>query len=407
MTLLNKMLLIVSCLTKGEVIMNNCKVKRLNAQHFRLFILLIIITAFTLTNSAQAKEKYYPGELIDIGTHRLHINCIGTGNPTVIIDSGIGGFSLEWIKIQNRLADNLKVCSYDRAGYGWSDPGPRPRTTARISNELRLLLTAAKIAGPYVFVGHSFGGYNIRYFASKYPGLTAGLILVDSSHPDQFNTDEFKRVEKEQDESTYRNSYKVRIIRPIISDSYPAKNKRIAFRLMSSMKSRSTLLNEMDNMEISARQVAKQTDHPPYIFPVTILTRGKRVWADDELGERREQQWLRLQNDLKNISTQSRHYLAEDSGHIIHLDQPEFVSRNILLTALKVRSQIFEDNLRKKYDIRLADSITVPSFRESRSPHAHNATIFNDSALRQNPSNLVMFQTKFEYPDFNSSSYLH
>ena len=387
--------------------MNNCEVKRLNVKHFRLFILLSIITALALTNTAYAREKYYPGELIDIGTHRLHINCIGNGSPTVIIDSGIGGFSLEWINIQNSLADNLKVCSYDRAGYGWSDPGPRPRTTARISNELRLLLTASKIPGPYILVGHSFGGYNIRYFASKYPGLTAGLILVDSSHPEQFNTEEFKRVEKKRDEKTYKNSYKIRIVDPIISDSFPAENKRIAYRLMASMKSRSTLLNEMDNMEISARQVTKQTNHPPYIFPVTILTRGKRVWANNDLGERREQQWLRLQNDLKNISMQSSHYLAEESGHIIHLDQPKFVSKNIMSTALKVRSQIFEDNLRKKYDIRLADSITVPSFRESRSPHAHNATIFNDSSLRQNPSNLVMFQTKFEYPDFNSSSYLH
>lgn len=382
------------------------QIRKLNAQHFRLLFLRIIIATFALTSNVHAKEKYYPGELVDIGTHRLHINCIGKGSPTVIIDSGIGGFSLEWIKIQNSLEDNLKVCSYDRAGYGWSDPGPRPRTTARISNELRLLLTASKIPGPYVLVGHSFGGYNTRYFASKYPGLTAGLILVDSSHPEQFNTKEFKRIDKKQDEKSYKNSYKVRIIHPIISDSYPAEIKRIAYRLMSSMKSRSTLLNEMDNMEISAQQVTKQTNHPPYIFPVTILTRGKRVWANDELGERREQQWLRLQNDLENISMQSRHYLAEESGHIIHLDQPELVSKNIMSTVLKIRSQFFEDSLRKKFDIRLTDAITAPLFEGSKSSHTYSATIFNDRPLRQKPINLVMFQTKFEYPDFNSSSYL-
>ena len=387
--------------------MINCAFIKLNTPYFRFFILLIIITASALTNNAQAKEKYYPGELVDIGTHRLHINCIGKGSPTVIIDSGIGGFSLEWIKIQNSLANQLKVCSYDRAGYGWRDPGPRPRTTARISNELRLLLMASKIPGPYVLVGHSFGGYNTRYFASKYPGLTAGLVLVDSSHPDQFNTEEFKRIEKKQNEKAYKNSCKVRIIQPIISDSYPVENKRLALRLMSSMKSRSTLLNEMDYMEISAQQVAKQTNHPPYIFPVTILTRGKRVWANDELGERREQQWLRLQNDLKNISMQSRHYLAEESGHVIHLDQPGFVSKNIMSTVLKIRSHLFEDSFHKKFNIRLSDTITAPSFEESHSFHIYYSTIFNDSSLRQNPINLVMFQTKFEYPDFNSSSYLH
>tara|TARA_R110002072_G_scaffold3803_4_gene27160 strand:+ start:2733 stop:3896 length:1164 start_codon:yes stop_codon:yes gene_type:complete len=387
--------------------MNKCKAKKLNVQHFRPFILLLIITVYALTNNAHAKEKDYPGELIDIGTHRLHINCIGSGNPTVIIDSGIGGFSLEWIKIQNSLADKLKICSYDRAGYGWSDPGPGPRTTARISNELRLLLTASKISGPYVLVGHSFGGYNIRYFASKYAGLTAGLILVDSSHPEQFNTEELKRVEQRQEKKTYKNSYKVRIFHPIIPESYPSENKRIAFRLMSSMKSRNTTLNELDNMEISAQQVAKQTNHPPYIFPVTILTRGKRVWSNDELGEQREQQWLRLQNNLKNISMQSRHFLAKESGHVIHLDQPEFVAMNIMSTALKVRSQMIEDNLRKKYDISLTNSIEIPAFGEDIRVQTHNATIFKHISLRQNPTNLVMFQTKFEYPDFNSSSYLH
>jgi pimeloyl-ACP methyl ester carboxylesterase len=194
--------------------MNKCEVKILDVKRLRLIFLLLIISLLTISTTTQAKEKSYPGELIDIGTHRLHINCSGKGSPAVIIDSGIGGFSLEWLKIQATLSANLKVCSYDRAGYGWSDPGPRPRTTARISNELRLLLTAAEIAGPYVLVGHSFGGYNIRYFASKYPGLTAGLILVDSSHPDQFNTEEFKRVQKKKEESEYKNSYKVRVIHP-------------------------------------------------------------------------------------------------------------------------------------------------------------------------------------------------
>ena len=180
------------------------------------------------------------------------------------------------------------------------------------------------------------------------------MVLIDASHPEQFNTEEFKRtVQAAEATGQRKNSTSVRIIRPIISDSYPEENKHTAFILMSTMKSKSTLLNEMDFMEISAHQVTEQTNHTPYIFPVTILTRGKRVWPHNELGERREQQWLRLQTDLQNISMQSRHYLAKTSGHIIHLDQPDFVSKNIMSTIIEARKQTYEYKQIKKYAIRI------------------------------------------------------
>lgn len=387
--------------------MNRYKLLILDTQYSKLFVSLFMLGLLFSSSIANAQDKPYPGELINIGTLRLHINCVGEGSPTVIIDSGIGGFSLEWLTIQNNLADTLKVCSYDRAGYGWSDPGPRPRTTDRITYELHSLLVESKIPGPYVLVGHSFGGYNIRYFASKYPSLTAGLVLVDSSHPEQFNTVEFKRIEKKQDESTYKNSYKVRIIHPIISDSYPSENKRMAFRLMSTMKSRSTLLNEMDNMEISAKQVSRQTNHPPYTFPVTILTRGKRVWAYDDLGERREQQWLRLQNDLKHISMQSRHYLAEKSGHIIHLDQPDFVSNNIISTVMKIRAQFHDRNLNKQFSIHLPTSMTSPLFEGFDTFQFHKIDNFDKNPLPHTPLNQVLHNADFTASTLNSIYQAH
>jgi pimeloyl-ACP methyl ester carboxylesterase len=386
--------------------MNIGKATLLGVKHLRPLLLLFISTCLLVPIVTHAKDKPYPGKLIDIGTHRLHINCIGNGSPTVIIDSGIGGFSLEWLNIQNNLAKNVRVCSYDRAGYGWSEPGPRPRTTERITYELHHLLAESKIPGPYVLVGHSFGGYNIRYFASKYPESTAGLILIDASHPEQFNTEEFKRVAEKQNENNYRNSYKVRIIHPIISDSYPAENKRIAFRLMSTMTSKSTLLNEMDNMEVSARQVTRQTNHPPYIFPVTILTRGQRVWAYDELGERRELQWLRLQNDLEKISMQSKHYLAKKSGHIIHLDQPEFVSNNIMSTILKIRSQFYEQNLSKKFNIRVPHYLTSHPFEEMELSYPINTHTLNEYSISYNPVKQLMFHPKFKAYSINSTFYL-
>jgi pimeloyl-ACP methyl ester carboxylesterase len=377
-----------------------------SAKHL-ILLLLLCISCLTTSNNSQAKDKSYPGKLINVGTHRLHINCVGTGTPSVIIDSGIGGFSLEWFKIQNNLANDVRVCTYDSAGYGWSDLGPRPRTTTRIVKELRTLLSEAKIPGPYLLVGHSFGGYNIRYFASEYPELTAGLVLIDSSHPQQFNTEEFKRIEPKEKTKKYKNSINIRLIRPIIADNYPHQKKRIAYRLMSSMKSISTLMNEMDFMEVSAQQLAGRKDQQPYKFPVIIITRGKRVWANNELGDRREQQWTTLQNDMESISLNSDHFFAYDSGHVVHLDQPNLVSENILLAVNKSRVQMLEKELFKKFDIRQASYSTTPSFTTS-------ATEFKLYDNRQEaflnlnePLPQIMFHTKLGHFADDFASFLH
>ena len=340
--------------------MSKCKVKKLNVSHYRLAFLLLSITVLSLSMTVQAasqtsiktNEKSYPGELINIGSHRLHINCIGEGSPTVIIDSGIGGFSLEWSRVQNKLSNEFRVCSYDRAGYGWSDPGPTPRTTVRISRELRILLSEAEVKGPYILVGHSFGGYNIRYFASEYPDLVAGMVFVDASHPEQFNTEEFKRDKTRKKPVLHKNSVQIRIMRPVISKNFPFDKIHTAYRLMSSFKSKMTVLNETDSMDLSAEQVLSHCNQKPYTFPVTIVTRGKRVWPDNEMGDRRERKWADLQNDLENLALEPEHFMAYKSGHVVHLDQPKLVSKNILLTAYKARQQIFQKEIVKKYDIR-------------------------------------------------------
>jgi len=390
--------------------MIKCKIIKLNVQHFRLLLLLVIITALSFTTSIHAKDRDYPGKLVDIGTHRLHINCVGEGTPSVIIDSGIGGFSLEWIKIQKSLADNVRVCSYDRAGYGWSDPGPTPRTTARIARELKTLLSEANISAPYLLVGHSFGGYNIRYFASEYPELTAGLVLIDSSHPEQFNTEEFKRVvsiPRVENSVKRKNSIRVRMVYPIIANNYPQENKRVASVLMMTMKSKSTLMNELDYMDTSAKQVAERANHPPYKFPVVIITRGKRVWPDNELGDRREQQWTKLQNDLENISIKSDHFHAYNSGHIIHLDQPELVSKNILLAVNKSRAQILEHELIDKFDIRLANYSTIPSFGDPYTSFNYNATDLNKYSIFNKSDHHLLFDSKSRYIENHSTYFLH
>src|SRR5436853_1389514 len=125
-----------------------------------------------------------PGQLVDAGGFRLNLYCMGSGSPTVVFDSGWGDWAPAWSKVQREIAKWTRACSYDRAGAGFSDPGPMPRTSVHIAEELRAALHHAGIAGPYVLVGSAFGGDNVRTFADLYMREVAGLVLVDADPDD-------------------------------------------------------------------------------------------------------------------------------------------------------------------------------------------------------------------------------
>ena len=127
-----------------------------------------------------------PGVMVELGGHRLHIHCTGEGSPAVIFESGLGGTSLDWSRVQPEVSEFTRACSYDRAGYGWSEPGPSPRHAVRLAAELDRLLLSAGVPPPYVLVGHSFGGLTIRILAARREQTVAGLVLVDTVHERQF-----------------------------------------------------------------------------------------------------------------------------------------------------------------------------------------------------------------------------
>jgi pimeloyl-ACP methyl ester carboxylesterase len=126
------------------------------------------------------------GRLVDLGGHRVHINCTGRGQPTVVIETGLGDFSFDWILVQRRVEHDTRVCTYDRGGYAWSDPGPEPRTFDQLNLELHDTLSRAGEHGPFVLVGHSFGGGPVRTFAARYRAEVAGLVLVDIVSENQY-----------------------------------------------------------------------------------------------------------------------------------------------------------------------------------------------------------------------------
>jgi pimeloyl-ACP methyl ester carboxylesterase len=168
-----------------------------------LLILIAVGVIFQLVATESDKQTYQPrGELVAVNDHTMHIHCVGEGSPTIVLEAGGISFSLEWYWVQQQLSETHQVCSYDRAGNGWSEPSPQPRTASQIAQELNAALNAAGISSPIVLVGHSYGGVLSRVYAQQYPDQVAGVVLVDSAIllPETFATDDaFLQWKREND----------------------------------------------------------------------------------------------------------------------------------------------------------------------------------------------------------------
>jgi pimeloyl-ACP methyl ester carboxylesterase len=162
--------------------------------HVALWLLGIPVVAATLgviyqNLGTRRDAKRFPpiGKFVDLGTHRLHVVDSGQGGPTIVLESGLMSTVFSWAELQRELAQSFRVVSYDRAGLGWSELGPMPRTADRIIDELHVMLQKAGIAPPYVLVGHSFGGLTMPLFASRFPDEVAGMVLVDAVAPQEWD----------------------------------------------------------------------------------------------------------------------------------------------------------------------------------------------------------------------------
>ena len=146
-------------------------------------ILAIGIAYQIVQSAADARRFPPPGRLAEIAPgRRLHVDCRGAGEPVVILEAGIAASSLSWSRVQPRVAGFTRVCSYDRAGLAWSETADPPSTATHLAGQLHALLAAMRLPRPYVLVGHSFGGFVVQAFASKYRDEVAGLVLVDTAY---------------------------------------------------------------------------------------------------------------------------------------------------------------------------------------------------------------------------------
>jgi pimeloyl-ACP methyl ester carboxylesterase len=279
------------------------------------------------------------GQLIDLGTHRLHLHATGAGSPAVILESGGLSWSLDWHLVQSEVAKFTRVCSYDRAGFGWSDPGPKPRSSAQIVSELHALLEKAEIQPPYILVGASFGGHITRLFARQYPAQVAGLILLDARH----------EAINEKMPPAWHKSEKVgagmlrgmllasragvlkflgRLMgekaAPPILPKLPAELRPVYIEVGFRPKFFQANLDEYAAIAESDRQLGETGGLGG--LPLTVIRHGlPTLFAQMPAAPARqaEQVWQSLQTALAKLSSNSRQVVAEKSGHNIPVEQPE------------------------------------------------------------------------------------
>ena len=287
---------------------------------------MVGLTALALAGAATGARVFAsetdapPGTFVGVGLHRLHIHCTGQGAPAVVFESGLGGTSLDWAKVQPEVSTFTRACSYDRAGYGWSESGPEPRHAARIAKELDKLLVHGNVPPPYVLVGHSFGGLAIRLFVSRRePRAVAGLVLVDATHEQQFErmASAGLRIPMAPTGRTFVISNHWRV-----PSSLPAALKPLAQRLALARKAIRALYGELGSIRYSALQVGS-IRHAPDV-PVIVLARSPRRDPDDG-HDRLDEAWLDLQRDLARSMRNGSFQVVPGSGHYIHLDRPNRV----------------------------------------------------------------------------------
>jgi len=250
----------------------------------------------------------------DMRGRRLRYLCRGEGTPTVIIEQG-GGISIEngflrqvslgWPKVFSSLIRTQRTLVHDRAGLGWSYEPGKPRSCGQLVKDLRALLRHAEIPPPYVLVGHSIGGFNVRLFASRHPEEVAGVVLVDSTHPDQWTR--FGRL----------------VPRPSAGEPTGLHKLR--------QKPDPSLTPELIDYSASADEV--RTAGTLGDTPLIVLSRSPKALRPPglpaDLAERIEQVWSELQRDLLNLSSRSAQVVATHAGHHIQLDEPHLVIRTI------------------------------------------------------------------------------
>jgi len=308
---------------------------------FRLLPLLCVAIA-----PGQAQEPAPPGELIDLGGRRLHLNCAGAGSPAVIVQNGGGSFSVEWTLVQTAVESFARICTYDRAGYAWSDRGPVDDGIEEIMDDLNLLLRKARITPPYILVGQSLGSLYARAYQRRFPEQVVGLVFVEGTHDEDIRMvvdgkrQPISLLTRDQLPGAHQEYLKsVPPIKPGPPGAPPFDRLPIALQQARQwafekiVRDFGWLPNSLASAEswreefTALRRQRLSADHPLGRLPLRVLERAKdstEVWHNQQV-------------ELARLSSAGKLIRAEGSGHMIHLERPDLVAQAIREVIREVR----------------------------------------------------------------------
>ena len=323
---------------------------------FGLCTLLATPTVFASAQGRSLTPELLEPHLVDIGGRRLNLVCVGEGSPTIVFDLPFGGHLLQWQKVMQGAARISRACFYDRAGYDFSEPSPRPMTLANAADDLHRVLKAARVNEPIVLVGHSMGGYYATMFADLFPAEVAGLVLIDPAYAGAglpaSTTAEAQKGEDTALAEIRRCADLARAGELSAADpngcfsfapgrtpdeiafltwSYtrPTKYEALASELTTGF----ALVHGQDENSLEEMRAA----HSWGDKPVIVMTSGKNFEAADRRTER-DAEWKAGHDRLAARSTRGASVMFPDSGHYIELDEPDAVVSAIETVVSEVRS---------------------------------------------------------------------
>jgi pimeloyl-ACP methyl ester carboxylesterase len=297
-------------------------------------LFLLACVGFIYEQIEESRDQHLnhpPGLLVDMGGYRMHLYCIGQGSPTVVLDSGLGDYWLSWYKVQPQSSRYTHVCSYDRAGLGWSDPSLQPRTSKVFAQELHALLHQASIPEPYVLVGHSLGGINVRMFASLYPSEVVGMILVDSAYPHQ--EQRFSARVNKFNAGFYRELDLHALTMPIgiprlvgWCGTDPPEFRSVVRAVECRKRYFRSIHDEWVNFDEDGSQLRAVVSLGN--MPLVVLSHDPEKLMpgipSDVVREVNEV-WEPMQEELAHLSSNSSRVIAKGSTHYIQIDRPDVV----------------------------------------------------------------------------------
>lgn len=332
--------------------------KRLMKLAGLLICLVAIVVCFGAAYNAIALRRLrlahpVPGAFYAVAGHSMHLYCTGTGSPTIVLEAGLGDDWIYWQKVQPELAKTTRVCSYDRAGLGWSEPQSPPQDAQVISSHLHDLLQAAHEQGPYILVGASAGGFYVRQYVSNFPQDITGVVLVDSSVPEQLTVfpgrmDTAENLRKRHYDANWQwvrelTGY-ARFTGHCKGDVEKGLESYAPLVAAETCRPSFTTawLPEYDAFWVSADEAASA--HCCGDIPLLVISqdpdRPKVEWDAQSIAQ--QPMWSQLQDNLKRLSPHSRRIIAGLSGHHVMIDRPDVVISGI--------QQVIADILERRPD---------------------------------------------------------